>query len=477
MDYERTVFLEASPDAVFDHTASLAGFRQLFPFPLDWRDGPTGRWSEGDVLDFRFRVGPLRIRHTARIVAFEPGHRFVDEMTRGVFCRFRHEHQYRTYRDGTPDDGSGGLDPRVRQPRRPVAGPPRARPSVSQASRRPASALPGGTTMNRTQFRRLADTVRDNRWLETSNTKGLATLVVEMALLAVTLRLLARTGPSDIGYWLLEATAGLLLFRWFVLLHECGHGTLFRRRAVNTVVGHLASILCLMPYFTWRRIHREHHRWVGVIDKDPTQAHLLELRRHGQIKNALFRGVWRLWLPIPYVTFIARVFWLAPLRWSREGKTGDALKGAGSNAVILASHAVLMGTIGVLPWIALAGPALFVFAFVLENTSIPQHTELFPHLSEDHPAPIPRLEQDDVTRSSHIPDWLSVVLALSFNRHAEHHLFPGVPWYRLNRIRDLLLSSGYRHPHEVPYLTYMGKLRRRDPVRLFRVPSPQESDR
>ena len=42
----------------------------------------------------------LRWRVTSRVTEFEPPHRFVDEMIRGPFALFRHEHSFEE-REGT----------------------------------------------------------------------------------------------------------------------------------------------------------------------------------------------------------------------------------------------------------------------------------------------------------------------------------------------------------------------------------------
>ena len=40
-------------------------------------------------------------RMTSRITAFDPPHRFVDEMVRGPFASYRHEHLFEEHRSGT----------------------------------------------------------------------------------------------------------------------------------------------------------------------------------------------------------------------------------------------------------------------------------------------------------------------------------------------------------------------------------------
>jgi ligand-binding SRPBCC domain-containing protein len=43
----------------------------------------------------------VRQRLSSRITVFEPPYRFVDEMVRGAFRRFRHEHQFLAVDGGT----------------------------------------------------------------------------------------------------------------------------------------------------------------------------------------------------------------------------------------------------------------------------------------------------------------------------------------------------------------------------------------
>lgn len=326
--------------------------------------------------------------------------------------------------------------------------------------------------METVQFSRSRVVLRDAGLLRVSDAKGLATVAGESVLTAAVAWGLSRTSPWSPAFVVLEILAGISIFRWFVILHESGHRTLFSRVGVNSVSGHLGSVFCLIPYYAWRHIHFLHHRWVGVMDKDPTQAHLLKLWKAGRVQNVLFRLVWRLWLPIPFIKFLFEVFWGYPLR--PAGIPGHKpARGWFSNAVCVVPHAIAIAMVGPAAWATYFLPMLVMFYLVIENMNLPQHSELFPFLSDAHPAPVPFAEQDAVTRSTHLPDWIGVALALNFNRHTEHHLFPGVPWYSLNRARRCLRDEGYRHPFEVPFLAFMWRFRRRDPLEIFRDALPR----
>jgi len=61
----------------------------------------TGLISEGEEVSWEARHFGLLWRMTSRITEFDPPHRFVDEMVRGPFASFRHEHLFEDHGDGT----------------------------------------------------------------------------------------------------------------------------------------------------------------------------------------------------------------------------------------------------------------------------------------------------------------------------------------------------------------------------------------
>lgn len=74
-------------------------------------------------------------------------------------------------------------------------------------------------------------------------------------------------------YWavaLLSLPAGLLLVRLFTLQHDCGHGSLFKTRKTNDLVGCVFAFLTFTPYQYWRAAHAVHHATTGNLDKRGT---------------------------------------------------------------------------------------------------------------------------------------------------------------------------------------------------------------
>jgi len=74
----------------------------------------------------------------------------------------------------------------------------------------------------------------------------------------------------SVSYWLtlpLAALAGAFLVRVFIIFHDCGHGSFFKSRRANDVVGFIAGLLTFTPYFHWRWEHSIHHATSGDLDR------------------------------------------------------------------------------------------------------------------------------------------------------------------------------------------------------------------
>lgn len=70
--------------------------------------------------------------------------------------------------------------------------------------------------------------------------------------------------------WLVIVPVLLLIpfiVRAFGLMHECGHGSLFRSAWLNPAVGFLLGVISGMPQFVWSQHHNYHHAHNGNWDR------------------------------------------------------------------------------------------------------------------------------------------------------------------------------------------------------------------
>ena len=73
-----------------------------------------------------------------------------------------------------------------------------------------------------------------------------------------------------LSWWLtigLSALAGLFLIRAFIIFHDCGHGSFFKSKKANNVLGFITGILTFTPYHHWKWEHAMHHATSGDLDR------------------------------------------------------------------------------------------------------------------------------------------------------------------------------------------------------------------
>lgn len=238
-----------------------------------------------------------------------------------------------------------------------------------------------------------------------------------------------------------ELFLALAMVKWFVVLHEAGHGTLMRSRRAQLYVGHLASFFAVIPFLPWRVVHREHHRWTGWQDIDPTTASLVP-RARSRLERMVMNACWRLWLPLFSIVYRAGIFWnLRLLRRRFPTRRRSLIANA---AVLAAGYLVVVALLGARGFAQGVLPALFLSLAFLEPLMLSQHTHLPQRLSGgERAAPVPAREQWRFTRSLRFPSWFSRVVLLHFDAHELHHMYPWVPGYRLGRLG---LSTPNTHP-------------------------------
>ncbi|HEX7479252.1 MAG TPA: fatty acid desaturase [Polyangiales bacterium] len=284
------------------------------------------------------------------------------------------------------------------------------------------------------------DRIRSQLEFRPSPAAAALTLAFHAALLLLAVELLTRHGR--IGYWVAQLLLPVVFFQAFSMLHECGHGSFSSSRAVNTLVGHYASVLCFLPFFPWKYIHTQHHVWAGNADKDPGLALVKRARDTGKLPRLLL-GAWRTWLPLGgFAQHL--VYWSYPVVAFRRGTLrGVRLLRCAVSVLFLAF--AYMGASRLSPSVVSVrslAPAIFLYLVLVELVNIPHHVGLTSFQER-----LPLWKQHLPTRSCDYPPVLSELLVLNFNFHIEHHLFPTLPWYRLRQARRLVkpaLGQEYR---------------------------------
>lgn len=106
------------------------------------------------------------------------------------------------------------------------------------------------------------------RYAKSEDVKGLAQVFT--TLVPFILLWWAAVRCAAVSHWLaLIPMLFIILFtvRIFGLMHECGHGSLFRSRQLNARVGFLLGVLSGMPQYVWSQHHNYHHAHNGNWDR------------------------------------------------------------------------------------------------------------------------------------------------------------------------------------------------------------------
>ncbi len=185
----------------------------------------------------------------------------------------------------------------------------------------------------------------------------------------------------QVSYWLTAAVTlamTLVLVRIFVLMHDCGHGSLFRTGRLNKTVGFFLGVLTGMPQYVWSQHHAYHHSTNGNWDKYRGPFAIVTVDDYAAM-NARQRRNYR-WmrslaiLPLAgfiYLLFNPRYTWLKgtlALLWHKASGKGGEFKSPYWATPLEYWHqswnnAALLGFCLLMSW--LIGPALFFTVYVV----------------------------------------------------------------------------------------------------------------
>jgi fatty acid desaturase len=256
------------------------------------------------------------------------------------------------------------------------------------------------------------------------------------------------------GRWWLPAALlaqGLLLASLFGAMHEAVHDSAFRSRRLNAVVAWLAGLGLLFNATYYRQFHFAHHRYT----QDPTRDPELLLSPPPRTRAAYW---WRV-TAIPYWT--ARASNL--LRLSRGRFEGLDFVPAAARPGVVRSVRVMLGVLAALALIsvALRSDALLWYWLLPLALGLPF---LRLYLLTEHTG---CSEDDDGLTNTRTTRSLWPVRFLMWNLpyHAEHHLYPSIPFHRLPAAHRWLrahlrfVARGYVATHRSLYAGLAGTKR------------------
>ena len=245
-----------------------------------------------------------------------------------------------------------------------------------------------------------------------------------------------------VSYWLtllLAVLAAGFLVRIFIIQHDAGHGSFFKSRRANDVVGMVCSLFTLVPYKFFRKTHAIHH------------AHHAELEERGigdvwtmtvdeyvaaswwtRAVYRVFRNPFFLFVLAPSFSFI--IVQRFPVGAKDSWRTGEKASVWWTNLAIAGLLAATSALVGIGPVLMIGLPVIVLAASVGTWLFYVQH-------------------QFERTYWEHTPQWDYTLAALhgssyyklpkvlqwftgNIGFHHIHHLSPRIPNYNLQKCHE-----------------------------------------
>lgn len=92
---------------------------------------------------------------------------------------------------------------------------------------------------------------------------------------------------------ILSVFAGFLLVKIFIIQHDCGHGSFFKSKRANDILGRILTVFTLTPYAQWAKEHNMHHATAGNLSNrgigDVTTWTVQEYLNSNKWQRAVYR--------------------------------------------------------------------------------------------------------------------------------------------------------------------------------------------
>ena len=229
-----------------------------------------------------------------------------------------------------------------------------------------------------------------------------------------------------------------------VLVHECGHGTLFESRRLNKMIGEwLAAAPTFNNMQAYSTSHIKHHRMAGT-NQDPDLVNYRDYPISTQrLRRKLLRDI------------TGRTGWRQTRGLVKSLLTLFAQKSENRSSLV---RGLVVHTIAICFFTYVGLWWLYAVWWIAELTT----SKLFSRLRQvaEHAA-VPNLYDRDPRKNTRtIPaNWFDQLIfcPLGVSYHMEHHIMASVPIYNLPQLHQILKKKGYYDDVSFP-TSYLGML-------------------
>jgi omega-6 fatty acid desaturase (delta-12 desaturase) len=226
------------------------------------------------------------------------------------------------------------------------------------------------------------------------------------------------------------------MVRIFIISHDCGHGSFFKSRRANDILGIITGVLTFTPYHHWRWEHAIHHSSSGDLDRRGTGdvwtltvQEYLEASRWKKFSYRLARNPIVLFVLAPLFLFLVMQRFpklKAPLR--------ERLSVYGTNLALLAVACWLIWVFGFKAYLIIQLTVLMVagsagvWLFYVQH----QFEGVYWERSGEWDYATAALKGSSFYKLPKVLQWFSG----NIGYHHIHHLSPRIPNYHLEKCHE-----------------------------------------
>lgn len=227
-------------------------------------------------------------------------------------------------------------------------------------------------------------------------------------------------------------SAGFVV-RAFIIFHDCTHGSFFKSKKANDIIGLITGVITSFPYEKWKREHSIHHatssnldkRGIGDIDMMTVEEYL---------EASKLQRLWYRFYRNPFVMFGLGPLYLVLIanRINRkDAKNKEKLNTFLTNGLLLIISASLIFFFGWASFLAVHGTTLFIagslgiWLFYIQHTYEDSYFEQNSEWDYVKAA----VEGSSYYKLPKLLQWVTGNIGF----HHVHHLAPRVPNYYLEK--------------------------------------------
>jgi acyl-lipid omega-6 desaturase (Delta-12 desaturase) len=267
---------------------------------------------------------------------------------------------------------------------------------------------------------------------------------------------LILTAPALCLMWCLY---GAVLLGFFLIGHDCGHGSFSKHRKINIIVGTICTAPIFNGFRTWTLTHNHHHQFTQIRGEDVDwSSHLVT---EAEYKDLNWKNDWviKLGYAIPFGIF----FWIMWNAIQRGGhvkpmltekvykRHKTALRNSNIVMVVVTSSIYLLfwyftGFWGMIKYHGMPVLLASLLAGVMVSVGHANQNTIW----YERKSWTPVRGQLVSTYDYRFPKWLEF-LVLNINIHIPHHISVRIPWYNLKSAAKVLQDNFPEYYQELPF--------------------------